>query len=105
MATPEGRIQAAILTKLKKAGVFCWRNNNTATYDAKLGIYRAFNGTKGVSDIIAVLPGGQACFIEVKTPKGRQSPDQILFQKRVECLGARYVLARSVSDVEKVIPT
>jgi hypothetical protein len=58
----------------------------------------------GVADIIAVLDGGKACFIEVKTPRGRQSPDQILFQRRIERLGGVYILARSVEDVQQVIP-
>jgi hypothetical protein len=58
---------------------------------------------QGQPDIIAILPGGVFCGIEVKTPKGRQSPDQILFQKRLEAIGGRYILARSVTDVECLV--
>jgi hypothetical protein len=56
----------------------------------------------GVSDILGVMPDGtgRMLAVEVKTPKGRQSPDQILFQKRLERLGGVYILARSVADVE-----
>lgn len=99
MAKKESEIQSEILKYLKSRGVFCWRNNNTAQYDRRLGGYRAFNGMKGVPDILAILPTGIFCGIEVKTPRGKQSPDQILFQKRSESLGARYILARSVDDV------
>lgn len=54
---------------------------------------------KGVSDIIAVIDG-RFIGIEVKTKRGRQSADQILFQKRLERAGGVYVVARCVEDVE-----
>ena len=60
---------------------------------------------KGVPDILAILPKGIFCGIEVKTERGKQSADQILFQKRSERLGARYILARSVEDVDNLIDT
>lgn len=99
MAAKESQVQAEILTALKQLGIFAWRNNNTATYDQRLGIYRSFTGIKGVPDILAILPGGQFCGIEVKANCGVQSSDQILFQKQCEALGGRYILARSVDDV------
>ena len=38
-------------------------------------------------------------YIEVKTPKGKQSPEQIEFQKMCESIGIKYIVARSVRDV------
>ena len=80
-----------------------WRNNNTAQYDARLGQYRAFTGMKGVPDILAILPGGKLCGIEVKNAKGKQSADQVLFEKRATSLGARYIVARAVEDVDELL--
>jgi Holliday junction resolvase-like predicted endonuclease len=55
---------------------------------------------KGVADIICVLPEGKVAFVEVKTKTGKQSADQVLFQKRVEALGAVYLVARCPQDVD-----
>lgn len=107
MSTPEGKIQLAILKKLKKSGIFCWRNNNAPTYDQKLnsgyGGYRSNNVMPGVPDILGILPGGKFFAVEVKTKAGRQSAPQILFQKRTERLGGIYIVARSKDDVDNLI--
>jgi len=99
----ESSIQLAILKHLRSKSVFCWRAQ-PHTYNSKLGIHVSspYN-MPGQPDIIAILPGGIFCGIEVKTPKGKQSPDQILFQKRAEALGARYVVARSIEDVDNFL--
>jgi len=102
MATPEGKIQSAALRKLKAADVFCWRQNNTAIFDPRMNGYRAHNGLKGVPDILAVI-NGQFVGIEVKTPKGRQSADQKLFEQRLERHGGRYFIVRSNEDVDKIL--
>ena len=58
-----------------------------------LGSYR------GLSDLQA-LKDGRSVFIEVKTPRGRQSEHQKKFQRLVENAGLEYVLARGIEDVE-----
>lgn len=108
--TPEGKIQKKILDHLIKKGVLCWRNNNAPTWDQKLnsgyGGYRTNNVMAGVADILGIMPDGSGRFlaIEVKTPRGQQSAQQLLFQKRVERAGGVYVLARQISDVDVVLP-
>jgi hypothetical protein len=59
----------------------------------------------GVSDILGVMPDGtgRMLAVEVKASRGVQSPDQILFQKRLERLGGIYILARSVEDVSHIL--
>lgn len=49
----------------------------------------------GVSDLIVLLPGAVALFVEVKTEVGRQSDKQKSFQQQVEDLGFVYHLVRS----------
>lgn len=102
-STPESAILTKILKHLEKQGLYCWRNNNGATYDAKLRGYRAnVYAKKGIGDIVCILPGGKHMEIEVKA-NTKQSPDQKIHEKRVTELGGVYVLAHSVSDVDNVL--
>lgn len=102
----ESQIQSEILKYLQSKGYFYWRNNNGAVYDAKMnngyGGYRAHVGMKGVPDIIMIGTKGQFIGIEVKTPKGKMSADQILFQRRCKRKGAKYYVATSVDDLKEV---
>ena len=60
-----------------------------------------FEVCKGASDLILVLPKG-VIFCELKTEKGVQSANQKEFQKRVESLGYRYLLVRSLDDFKNL---
>ncbi len=102
MSTPESKNQAAVLKYLHEQEVFCWRQNNLAIFDPKMNGYREHNGLKGVPDILAVINGRFVGF-EIKTPKGRQSADQLLFQKRVERHGGKYFIIRSLDEVKKAL--
>ena len=57
----------------------------------------------GVSDLIILKPNGETIFIEVKTDIGIQSPIQINFQKKVEELGFKYCLVRSLEEFKNCI--
>ena len=68
---------------------------------------------KGSSDIIAIKPVlitpemvgqtlGQFIAIEVKTPKGRPTKDQLNFNQIINDKGGTALIARSVEDIEKV---
>lgn len=56
---------------------------------------------KGVSDLVILLEQGKSLYVEIKTPQGKQSPDQIDFQARIENLGHTYLLWRSLDDCMK----
>jgi hypothetical protein len=101
-STPEGQIQTKIIKLLEKEGVFHWRQNNTPQYDDKLRKYRAFRGMRGVPDILAIIRG-RFIGIEVKAPRGKQSPEQLIFQRRCEQNGGLYILARDVKTVDKLL--
>lgn len=58
----------------------------------------------GVADLVAFLPGGKTVWIEVKRPGNNQTEAQKAFQFNIECAGHRYILARSIRDVETAIP-
>jgi len=96
----EREIAREILKHLRSKGVLCFRHEPN-TYNHALGQHVSNPYVMaGAPDIIAILPGGIFCGIEVKTLKGKQSPDQILFQKRAEHLGARYIVARNIADID-----
>lgn len=70
-----------------------------------LALKRAKNTgfTPGVSDTIVLLPNAVTLYIEFKTKIGRQSPEQIEFQRRVEMLGHKYYLCKSLLDFQNII--
>ena len=71
--------------------------------------------TAGVADLILLLPqwfttwrGEKGCkyaglCIEMKTPTGRQSPEQRAWQAAVEAQGYKYAIARDVLGFVKII--
>lgn len=57
----------------------------------------------GVSDLIVCKPCGEIVFVEVKDHKGQQRENQKEFQLRVEKLGFRYLLVRSLEEFKEKI--
>lgn len=100
--TSEALIQRCILAELQRRGIFVWRANSGQARTATGGFMR-FN-VEGCADLIGVLPGGRFLAVEIKSPKGRQSEAQRMFQERVTRSGGLYVLARSVEDVLTALP-
>ena len=100
--TPEGKIQADICKYLRKRGAFFYRVNNTPVFDAKIGTYRAMGtyAMRGAPDLVCIDSYGGFVGIEVKSKRGKLSPDQILFKKRCERHNAIYIVATSVDDVK-----
>ena len=61
-------------------------------------------GTRpGVADLSFVLPCGRAAFIELKAPKGRQSPDQKAFEADCATNNAPYAVCRSIEEVAETL--
>ena len=109
MQNPETKIQNRIMMDMSEKGYLVWRN--------QVGLFKTLDGRtvnigiKGSSDLMAVKPTvittdmvGQtlAVFVavEVKTATGRQSEPQKKWQKAVEKLGVKYILARSENDID-----
>jgi hypothetical protein len=68
------------------------------------GAYPVKFGVPGQADISGLLlPNGRRLEIETKTIKGRQSKEQAAWQRITERFGGMYILARSVSDVDRVL--
>lgn len=57
----------------------------------------------GFSDLLIICNDGQAGFVEVKTPTGVPSPEQINFIDQMRARGCRAGIARSPEQAIKII--
>jgi len=83
----EKDIQRTILDYLTMRGIFHWRNNTGALRSDDRFVRFGFRGS---SDIIGVLPGGRALFIEVKRKVGRLTEAQKEFLAHAQMAGALF---------------
>jgi VRR-NUC domain len=97
----ETQIQSDICDYLELRRHFFTRVNTVGVFDSARGIHRrpSRHNKRGMSDIL-VVHVGVPYFLEVKTPVGRQSPDQKDFQEQVEKAGGVYAVVRSIPDVQ-----
>ena len=83
----ESDIQIDIVAALRGCGYFCFSVPNEAAGKVRsragygrLAKLKAMGLTAGVADLVVWLPDGRHVYLEVKTPKGRQSPTQQGFE-------------------------
>jgi hypothetical protein len=101
MATPEGLVLASICEYLALKGYFFSRTNNAPIFEKSRQVFRALPKytRKGWPDI-CLIHKGVFYGVEVKSEKGVLSPEQKLLGKEIEQNGGRYVVARSIKDVQ-----
>lgn len=89
--------------KMRQGKLMFWRQNTQATYDPIGKKFRSMPkyALKGVADII-VVKEGWAIFLEVKTPKTKQSEDQKEFEKLVKENKGEYYVVRSLDQVIEI---
>lgn len=90
----ETDIQNEIRKALSPYGIVI--RQNTGNFELKDG-RRIVCGVKGLSDLLFV-GNGRVAFIEVKTPTGKPTAEQINFIERMKQLGHSAGIARSVED-------
>ena len=98
----ETAIQRRIMLALSKEGCIVWRNETGAAHVGKV-IYKKgrmlpFGLCRGSSDIIGLCPRGRFLAVEVKTPTGRATKEQLNFIAQVKAKGGIAGIARSVED-------
>jgi hypothetical protein len=113
--TPEGQLLRLVLDWLAAKHIFSLRMNS-GTLINQAGRPVTF-GVPGCADILAfprlsvsiIESSGRPVitpfpvWIELKAPKGKQSKLQKSFQAKVEAEGHRYILARTLEDIEAVL--
>src|SRR4051794_41053766 len=94
---------ARALLAVTRAGGRAWRT--------EVGLFRDprgrphFIGTRGMSDLLGICPGGRALSVEVKTNTARRTPEQRAWAGMWVRFGGLYVLARysETEDGDEVI--
>jgi len=108
----EARIQQEIVMWYRNN--FCLKHHNPRCLimsipNSNQKLFREVGMVAGASDLMVIRDrydiGSPPIiyFIEVKTPKGRQSPKQKTFQKHIEQMGMEYYIVRSLEDFKKII--
>lgn len=100
--TPESLIRNQICSYLRSKKILCFVHDSVGIYDPTKKVYRTNKNPyrmKGVADILGCLPDGRFLAIEVKTPKGRLTPEQRLFLGQIQASGGVSFVARSIDDV------
>jgi hypothetical protein len=93
------------LLKLNAADRVVWfavpnGESRSARTGAKL---KAMGVRPGVADLVIILPGGAAAFLELKAPGGRPSQHQKVFRTFCELNGAPYAVACSPEEVNEIL--
>ncbi len=108
--TEEDRIQANCIKWLRlqypKLSKLCFSvPNGGARSKATAGILKAIGVVAWVADLILLVPSFKyaSLCIEMKTPKGTQSPAQKEWQKVATDFGNGYVVCHSFDEFKRVI--
>lgn len=104
--TTESTIQKHIIEYLTRLGFLVIRaNSGRSGHVAWLRWWTqdTLPMTTGVSDILALSPGGQVWAIECKRPGGIATPEQQAFLGEVERRGGVGLVAEDVEDVRSII--
>lgn len=101
----EIEVERECLVWLNANGFFAWKNPTLGVYDTKSGNFRkpAPFCIRGSSDCISVRSDGVVVFIEFKSGTGKQSKDQVLFEKQIRKHHGHYLLIRSLGELQDEI--
>jgi hypothetical protein len=104
--SPEHLLQCAILDYWRLCGrrdLMCFAVGNGGYRPIATAVKLKAEGVMpGVTDLVVVLENHGCGWMEVKTPKGRLSDEQIGFGRRVQALGHYWAVVRSVDEAAKV---
>jgi hypothetical protein len=102
LGNPEHKIQVALfdyLAAAAKPDVYYFAIPNQSNRHINNAVKMKAEGVRsGIADVCVMLPGGRACWLEMKAPGGSLSPDQKVFRLRCERLGHGWAVARSVDE-------
>lgn len=90
-----------IMVALSDLGCFVLRTNSGVYYDSQGNRIRV--GFKGLSDLVGYNPDGQFFALEIKTPAGKASKEQLAFVEKCYRDGAIAGFARSVEDAVRIV--
>ena len=94
---PEKDVQKAIVAYLEYAGYCVAVTDRSRHWDAKGRVRASRISMRGYPDLSLVVKG-RAVFIEVKSAKGRLSPDQVKCHEHLRAHGALVYVVRGVDE-------
>lgn len=95
----ETALLTAVMATLRyEPGCKVMRNNSGARKGGKL----RFGLGTGSADIICVVRGSFLA-LELKVGKGKQSDEQVAWQREVEAAGGRYAVVRTVAEAQAAV--
>lgn len=88
----------------EERGMLHHNNNNSVNYIVGNRM-KSMGVVKGVTDFELILPGGIVAWIEMKTPIGRLSEDQIKFRDKIIKRGHFHFVIRTTEEFKNLIKT
>lgn len=105
-SSSEHDLQKQVLAYISLKGnhVFAFAIPNAAKRTpATAARMRAEGLMPGVADLCVMLPAGQVRWLELKAARGRQSPEQEMFEEVCEVLGHCYAVARTLDEAIAIL--
>lgn len=94
-------LQHIIVTKLREWGMVVFAIPNERNEGIADAVRMRSTGlTKGAPDLVVLKDNARCIFLELKTPKGKRSPEQEAFAETIQSLGFEYRLVRGIKDIE-----
>ena len=101
-AQPEAQLQRAVVQVLRLMALpnVIWYSSTTGVKMAPrtAAHMKAMGMTAGVPDLCFVGRSGIPFFLELKSAKGKQSPEQVSFQTKCNLNGTVYGLVNNIDD-------
>jgi len=101
-AQPEAQLQRAVVQILRLMAlpnVIWYSSTNGVKMAPRTAAHMKSMGMQaGVPDLCFVDTIGKASFMELKSDKGKQSPEQIIFQKKCALNGTAYGLINNIDS-------
>ena len=98
MKREESKIQSAIVKLLRYEGYLVAAIPNGGERSKATGAILKREGVLAGHSDLNIYTGETVIFVEVKTPKGTQSENQIKFEETVKKMGYQYLIWRSIDD-------
>lgn len=100
----ESELLSFALTCLKQSGLVYWRvPNGPVVHTIGTKQIRKKSPIKGFPDIAGVMPNGKFFAIELKSDKGRLTPEQTEWITKLNMSGAMAIVLKSKDEIREFI--
>lgn len=100
----ESELLSYAITILKQSGLVWWRvSNGPVLHSIGNKVIRKCSPIRGFPDLAGVFPSGKFFAIELKTDKGRLSPEQTQWISKLNMSGAMAIVLRSKEEIRDFV--